>query len=246
MTKPFEPPKHTQFSNDAIDNIMREVSPNAWKIITVAIRKTYGWHKESDTISLSQFQEITGIASRQTLVKALNEVLDKGILIRKKSGMSYEYQLNQEYGNCTDTSTETVPVSSTETVHTKDTIKKTTKEKKEGAKRTPLKANQIPQIVLFREVVRRYPAKGSQFTVITSVDKIGDRLGRDAIPEDLDPFYREWCDRGYNPTSVKWLSEWAVSGIIPKNGRTPQTNIPQGVSVAQSWLEKKQAAHGND
>ena len=67
MSKPFEPPKHTQFSNVAIDKIMREVSPNAWKIITVAIRKTYGWHKDSDVISLSQFQEIAGIGSRQTV-----------------------------------------------------------------------------------------------------------------------------------------------------------------------------------
>jgi len=79
----------------------------------------------------------------------------------------------------------------------------------------PLKANQIPQVILFREVTTKYPSKGSQFTVITSVDKAGDRLGREAIADDLLPFYREWCDRGYNPMAVKWL-EWAVSGEIPQ------------------------------
>ena len=132
MSKPFEPPKHTQFSNDAIDYIMREVSPNAWKIITVAIRKTYGWHKQSDVISLSQFQELTGIGSRSTLVSAIKEVTDKKILVRRKNGISYEYELNREYivqksdqyRNCTSTSTETVPVASTETVHTKERKKK--------------------------------------------------------------------------------------------------------------------------
>lgn len=113
---------------------------------------------------------------------------------------------------------------------------------KEGAKAQPLKANQIPQIVLFREVVRRYPSKGSQFTVITSMDKIGDRLRRDVSAQDLEPYYREWCDRGYNPTSVKWLSEWAVSGKIPQNGKP--TAIPQGVTAAQSWLQKRQAQSG--
>ena len=101
-----------------------------------------------------------------------------------------------------------------------------------------LKANQIPQVVLFREVVKRYPAKGSQPTVITSVDKVSDRLGRDAVPDDFLPFYREWCDRGYNPISVKWL-EWAVNGSVPQNGK-----VPQGVSVAQSWLQKRQAQNG--
>lgn len=118
-----------------------------------------------------------------------------------------------------------------------------TPEKKEGTQASkPLKANQIPQVILFREVTRRYPSKGSQFTVITSVDKIGDRLGKDATAQDLEPFYREWCDRGYNPVSVKWLSEWAVNGAIPKNGSKP--TAPKGMSVAQSWLEKRQAANG--
>jgi len=113
------------------------------------------------------------------------------------------------------------------------TVKEPSKES--IAKAKPLKANQIPQIVLFREVTRKYPAKASQFTVITSVDKVGDRLLRDVIPDDLEPFYREWCDRGYNPMSVKWL-EWAVSGKIPTNGKQAQ---PQGVTVAQAWLQKK-------
>ena len=254
MSKPFEPPKHTQFSNDAIDHIMREVSPNAWKVITVAIRKTYGWHKQSDVISFSQFQELTGIVSRQTLSKAIKEVLTKKILTRRKKGNSYEYELNRDYivqksnqdGNRTNTSTETVPEDSTETVHTKESNKKTTKDKKEGASAKTLKANQIPQIILFREVTRRYPAKGSQFTVITSVDKVGDRIGKEATAEDLEPFYREWCDRGYNPVSVKWLSEWAVPGQIPQrtNGNGHKPTQPKGMTVAQSWLEKRQAANG--
>jgi hypothetical protein len=111
----------------------------------------------------------------------------------------------------------------------------------------PLKANQIPQIILFKEVTRRYPSTGSQFTVIVSVDKVGDRLGREATAADLAPFFREWCDRGYKPVSVKWLSEWAVPGVIPNgNGYKPANAVPKGVTVAQSWLAKKQAeqAHG--
>lgn len=109
-------------------------------------------------------------------------------------------------------------------------------------KEKPLKANQIPEIILFRELTRRYPSKGSQYTVITSVTSMGDRLGRAPTVQDLEPFYREWCDRGYNPVSIKWLSEWAVSGQIPQNGQKPA--VPRGVSVAQSWLEKRQAANG--
>ena len=127
-TKPFEPPKHTQFSNDAIDQIMREVSPNAWKIITVAIRKTYGWHKQSDVISLSQFQELTGIGSRSTVVKAIREVVENGILLKREKGDSFEYELNRDYvvqksnqsNNCTNTSPENGLAGSPENGHTKE------------------------------------------------------------------------------------------------------------------------------
>lgn len=92
-------------------------------------------------------------------------------------------------------------------------------------KEKPLKANQIPEIILFRELTRRYPSKGSQYTVITSVTSMGDRLGRAPTVQDLEPFYREWCDRGYNPVSIKWLSEWAVSGNIPQNGKRPARQV---------------------
>lgn len=133
-SKPFSEPNYTQFSNDAIDLVMRDVSPNAWKVITVAIRKTSGWHKKRDVISYSQFQELTGIKSRTTLSNAIKEVVDKNILIKSVSRNSFSYELNRDYvvqksyqyRNCTEDSTETVPVScknGTETVHTKESIK---------------------------------------------------------------------------------------------------------------------------
>ena len=132
--KPFSEPSYTQFSNDALDYVMRAVPANTWKIICVAIRKTYGWHKQSDIISLSQFMEYSGIKSRSTLVSAINDALERGILLREQRGNSYEYQLNRNYTvqklywskNCTDASLKTVPIlppNGTETVHTKESIK---------------------------------------------------------------------------------------------------------------------------
>lgn len=131
--KPFSPPMHTQFSNDAIDYIMPHVSANAWRIITVVIRKTYGWHKRKDRISFSQFISLTGIKNKSTLSNALSECLEKGVLLRHKKGNSFEYELNrnyilekERYGNCTENGTETVPINpknGTEIGHTKESIK---------------------------------------------------------------------------------------------------------------------------
>ena len=72
-------------------------------------------------------------------------------------------------------------------------------------------------ITLFREVVSRYPAKVNYDDVIASVARLSERLGRDAVKDDLIPFYKRWCSLGYNPYSLSWM-EWAENGKYPENG----------------------------
>lgn len=106
QVQPFKAPEYTQFSNDALDSLMCKVSANCWKIICVAIRKTYGWHKKTDRISFSQFKEATGISSSTTISKAISEALGLGIFKRKAAGQGFTYSLNLEF-SC---STESGPV----------------------------------------------------------------------------------------------------------------------------------------
>jgi len=117
--KPFQAP-YTMVHNYVIDHIMPDLSPNAWKVLCVAIRQTIGWQdeatesgrRESDVITYSQFQRQTGIVSRGTLSRALKECLDKGYLLREEVDQyrgkpAFAYRLNTEYEA---TGTETVPV----------------------------------------------------------------------------------------------------------------------------------------
>jgi hypothetical protein len=96
--------------NYVLDTIMRELSPNAWKVLCWAIRQTYGWvdetsptgRKECDVISYSQFMEATGIGGRSTLARAIKECLDHGYLTRQQAGTSrgrpiYSYRLNTQH-----------------------------------------------------------------------------------------------------------------------------------------------------
>jgi hypothetical protein len=126
--------------NYVFDVAMRELSPNSWKVLCWSIRQTWGWadpatdsgRKEADQISYSQFMQGTGIKGRGTLAAALQECLRKGYLVRREVGRDkrsgnplFAYALNTEYKV---SGTETVPLSSTETVPTKEK-----KEKKETA-----------------------------------------------------------------------------------------------------------------
>lgn len=107
---------------------------------------------------------------------------------------------------------------------------------KRGASANP---QQPPEIALFFQVVKHYPKKFQREIVIEAVQKINTRLGRDAAIEDLQPFFSGWAKVSGNDWSLVWLTDWAVSGFVP-NGKAQTPAVPVGVSVAQSWLAKKQ------
>lgn len=127
---------YTKVSNFLFDIVMPSVSPGAFKVVCAVVRSTVGWNKESDKISLSQFQQMTGIANRTNLGRAITEAIETGYITRTPDANSFIYAFcastetvplgAKQYRNSTSASTEIVPIlpkNGTETVHTKDSIK---------------------------------------------------------------------------------------------------------------------------
>ncbi|MEW7966661.1 replication protein, partial [Acinetobacter baumannii] len=77
-------PNAFQVPNAFVDDVLNKISDAACKIYLVICRKTRGWNKEMDSISLSQFEEITG-KSRPTVVKCLNELIKVGLVVEQPS-----------------------------------------------------------------------------------------------------------------------------------------------------------------
>jgi len=180
MSKPFDP-QSTTFTNLALDVIMPRVSPNAWKIICLAIRKTAGWadkstesgRKESDIISISQFRSGCGIASNDTVMNAINECLQEGYLLRIKEGQTFRYKINQDYELPTVTEsvtvesptvTESVTPTVTESVNTNSKLTLSINTKK----RVSLKNKQEEQ------VSSPAPQKGEQVNIDEYKAKIAE------------------------------------------------------------------------
>lgn len=68
------------------------------RLVLFVIRKTYGYHKKTDTISISQFQEGIGEKNRSNLVYWLNYLVQAKILVKEKvSNMQVKYGLNKDY-----------------------------------------------------------------------------------------------------------------------------------------------------
>ena len=54
-------PNYTQCPNDILDHWLPHLREAELKVLLVIIRKTFGYHKKRDKISISQIEKITGL-----------------------------------------------------------------------------------------------------------------------------------------------------------------------------------------
>lgn len=72
---------HIDIANEIAKKLSSyHLSGNEWLILWVVFRKTWGWHKKEDAISLTQFERETGL-SRPSVKEALNKLVGKKVLV---------------------------------------------------------------------------------------------------------------------------------------------------------------------
>ena len=82
IVRPFSTDSgYTQLSHSIVDDIMPIVSPAEFKIIIFILRKTRGWQKALDTLSLGQIQEGTGL-SKPTIANAITRLVGEGYMVK--------------------------------------------------------------------------------------------------------------------------------------------------------------------
>jgi len=91
---------YTQIANELMDAIIQiRIPGEARQCLDFIIRKTYGWHKKSDAISLSQFVSATGL-SKVHVCRMLNKLVVMNLITKKgkaitnidnESGEVYEF-----------------------------------------------------------------------------------------------------------------------------------------------------------
>ena len=72
------------------------LSPYESRIFWAILRKTYGWHKKSDWISLSQFIELTGLI-KPDIIRAIKKLIKKNIITQTGNDKGKEYSINKHY-----------------------------------------------------------------------------------------------------------------------------------------------------
>jgi len=112
--KPLANPQYTQVPNFALDHIMPHVSANAWRVLCVIIRATWGWtdegsptkRREDWLLSYSEIKRRSGIRSDGTVSGAIKSLLNYGCISRRRAPQpadagarepSFLYSLNRDF-----------------------------------------------------------------------------------------------------------------------------------------------------
>ncbi len=97
-------PTFTMTPNDLFDHWLPNLGEGELKVLLVIMRKTFGWHKARDRISISQLAHITGLRE-ETVVIATKSLQNKGLIIREVTGQIgrqetyYELIINEDSNN---------------------------------------------------------------------------------------------------------------------------------------------------
>ena len=95
MANPQTENGHTEIANEILDALCQiRIPGEAMQILLVIIRKTYGWKKKCDRISLSQFVEMTG-QSKSHIVRNIKKLEGMSLIVvtqkGNKNGHHYEF-----------------------------------------------------------------------------------------------------------------------------------------------------------
>lgn len=98
MSNPQIENGHIDLANEIVDKLARyRISGEEYQILWTIWRKTYGWHKKDDKISLSQFSIMTDL-KRPTVARAIKKLLSKKIIIIKKDNTYINsYRFNKDF-----------------------------------------------------------------------------------------------------------------------------------------------------
>lgn len=99
MANPQIEDGHTKIANEIMDALCKIRIPGEERqVLDCILRKTYGWKKTEDAISLSQFVEMTGI-KKPNISRAIDGLLSKKIIIviEKDNAVAKVYRFNKDF-----------------------------------------------------------------------------------------------------------------------------------------------------
>ncbi|MBU1864279.1 MAG: replication protein [Candidatus Omnitrophica bacterium] len=107
MANPQKENGHIGIANEIVEHFATlKLSGTDWQVLWVILRKTWGWHKKSDKISMGQIAEMTGL-DRRHVCRALKRLTLRKVVAKNGDTLPTSYSFNKDYEKW---HTETLPV----------------------------------------------------------------------------------------------------------------------------------------
>lgn len=227
-------PQFTQVPNDFLDDWVHDLSLMESKVMLVIYRKTFGWHKTRDQISISQLEKCTG-HGKQAILKAVNGLIKKGAIRKIVEGRKgeqktyYEVVMEEDSNNSDQCDSHTPPQCDFHTggsvnfTHTKET---STKERRREDVATDVSEDRKRPIA----TKLNFSFERREFSGITEQDKDGWRTAYPAtdIERELAAM-REWLlanpsrrKTNYRLFITRWLAKAQDKGPARTSTEKPQ------------------------
>ena len=199
---------YTAIANEIVEALSRfNLSPYEWRVLMVIFRKTYGYQKKEDWISLSQIVSATGI-HKANVSRAKAKLINRRIVIQTDNSIAFNKlhsqwrQLSEEITvirrdtpvsiDNTPPSKQIIPPPSKQT-HTKENITKEniTKERREQSSLTPSMQNELffTDETVRQKAIDFFTSKGA---------------GANQVRAEIEKFVSYWTEPNKSGTSVAW------------------------------------------
>ncbi len=221
---------YTQLSNHFIDTEMRHLSASAVCVYLCICRHTTGWHKESDAISLSQFQTMTGM-SKPTIIKAIKELSGRGI-ISVSSGRTLSVASTLTLiasASCCDSSTSQLSLLPTAQTSKESLLPASKKSLPKVVKKIDTQKKEKKTTKKKESALRDERLSQWQFTVYRELTHLHVPYAyRDEVAQLTDEsIWRavilKWIGRGYRPTGIAGMIEWYRKEVSHHGRNTRQS-----------------------
>lgn len=227
------------FPNSIIDELLPELSHSELKCYLCVLRKTKGWNKEEDAISVSQFMKVTGL-SNKAVISACESLVEREILERKSGNRNTGIYSIKTYKTATSeksslvknfpaTSEKSSPVTSEKSSHTINNIKNNIQNtNKKNTKKSDLDlladfgiTGQLADDFIVLRKAKKAPITE---TALKGYQSEADKAGISICEAVAIAIKRNW--QGFN-------ASWDWQGVLPNNQQTQKMTFAE--KNAQPW-----------
>lgn len=97
MSGPQKEDGYTPIANEIVEALAQiRIPGESMQVLWVILRKTYGWNKKEDRLSMNQISDLTGL-KRQNVNRAIDRLITMNLLIKNNVNFINQYQFNKYY-----------------------------------------------------------------------------------------------------------------------------------------------------